>query len=644
METYPDLELLPEPLKESLDSTDSDKQLLAALQRGKFEAFSKFLNQTNANLWYDEPYHSSLLEIACQMKQGKSLIKLLLDSGADPNIKNRVTGMPLLHATARSKNFEVLQVLLEKKGIDTSLKDEEKGTILHWLAGVSEGKSGDKEKIECCLQRLLESNYFQRKHIDDRDISGNTAIYTTMELGFRDRAKLLLSKGADVRVFERGSKIFLSDSISIVNEILDDCLRINDKPPTSKDLKLTFNWKPVIEIVPHIAESKYHRDLLTHPVMKIFLSLNWKLILIYFSIDTIMYLIILLVFTSTIIRLSNCNTINDGGADNNTIGSFSFNNTNITSGMNNCNITTQKYSVIIPLTFLYTRAFGNLCVLGWYYVRLPEKWLDILLMIALFLYDSPSVESAELKRHSSAVALFLGWSELLLMSGRLPQLSVQLEMLRTVTLTFLRYMMGYVTLLIAFALSFYILFRGSSEQNGAEMFTNPFASLLQTVVMFTGEFEVSSLSFETLPYTSHVIFLLFVFLVAIVLLNLLNGLAVGDTEKIRREAKTLSLAARAKLVCRFIRIEFFTDVNVIYPNQRNSIGSVSLRSILDLISKKRQLNGKNKSTGTEEEWSLFKEKLSVLQFRQDELEKKLDSKFDETFRILRQILTDRHEV
>jgi len=82
------------------------------------------------------------------MMNRKEFVKILLDKSADPNIKNRVTGMPLIHATARSGHFEVLQLLLEKEGIDTSLKDNEKRTILHWLVGVSEEKPGDKEKIE----------------------------------------------------------------------------------------------------------------------------------------------------------------------------------------------------------------------------------------------------------------------------------------------------------------------------------------------------------------------------------------------------------------------------------------------------------------------------------------------------------------
>jgi hypothetical protein len=229
---------------------------------------------------------------------------------------------------------------------------------------------------------------------------------------------------------------------------------------------------------------------------------------------------------------------------------------------------------------------------------------------------------------------------MLMLSGRLPLLSVQHEMLRTVSVTFLRFMAGYVTLLIAFAFSFYILFNGNSEQGGAEMFANPPASIFKTFVMFTGEFDASDLPFDTLPYTSHVIFLLFVFLVAIILLNLLNGLAVNDTGEIRKDAETLSLVARAKLIsrieslvnalpkCMKPSVELTEALFVIYPNQRNRIGSAAVRSLIDIISKKKELDEKDKSTGIQEEWRMFQEKFSELQILYEKLQKKLDSVLD----------------
>jgi len=144
------------------------------------------------------------------------------------------------------------------------------------LAGVNERKSGDKEKIEKCFKLLLNLTYIRKKGIDDRNSLGNTPLYITVESGFRDRAKLLLSKSADFRVFESGSKILLPDSMSIVNEILDDYLEDNNKPLTSKDLRLKLNYQPFVNIVPRIAESGLHRELLKHPVTSTFLSIKWR--------------------------------------------------------------------------------------------------------------------------------------------------------------------------------------------------------------------------------------------------------------------------------------------------------------------------------------------------------------------------------
>ena len=514
------------------------------------------------------------------------------------------------------------------------------------MAGVNERKSGDKEKIEKCFKLLLNLTYIRKKGIEDRDSLGNTPLYITVESGFRDRAKLLLSKGADVKVFESGSKILLSDSVSIVNEILDECLQHNEKPLTSKDLQLKLNYQPFVNIVPRITESGLHRDLLTHPVISTFLSIKWENIRFIFFLDMAFYVIFLCFLTVYILYSKPYNTVNDEGAANNTTGPFSFNDSNMTSGINDSNFTSQPNTnrfrflqnlLMIALFLLILRELQQLIVHRWVYIKLLQNWLEILLIISTFVSCSGMVESSKVKLHSSAVALFLGWSELLLLSGRLPLLSVQHEMLRTVSVTFLRFMAGYITLLIAFALSFYILFKGNSEQDGAKMFANPPVSLLKTIVMFTGEFDVSDLSFDTFPYTGHVIFLLFVVLVAIVLLNLLNGLAVSDTGEIRKDAERLSLAARAKLIsrieglvnalpkCMKPSVELKEEMFVIYPNRRNRIGSAAVRPLIDKIRKKKDNNEKDKSTGIQEEWNLFTQKLSELQILQEKLQKKLDS-------------------
>jgi hypothetical protein len=137
-----------------------------------------------------------------------------------------------------------------------------------------------------------------------------------------------------------------------------------------------------------------------------------------------------------------------------------------------------------------------------------------------------------------------------------------------------------------------------------------------------------------------VIFLLFVVLVAVVLLNLLNGLAVNDTVEIRKDAERLSLAARAKLISRIERlvnalpkcmkpsVELKEEMFVIYPNRRNRIGSAAIRSLIEKLRKKNYNIEKNKSTVIQEDWGLLTEKLFELQILQEKLQKKIDPILD----------------
>jgi ankyrin repeat protein len=664
---YPELQpLLPPPLRENLASPDRSTKLLAALQHDRYIDFRDHLDLTNPNPWYDEPYHSTLLEIACQMKNREQFVRLLLRCGSDPNIKHRVTGMPLLHATARSGNLDLLEILLKQENIDVSLTDRDDRTILHWLARISGSESGDKERLERCFELLLGPESRLKVDIDDRDGSGNTALHIAVECEFLDRVLLLLRSGADITKTKHDSSILSSISTSFLEDILDECLETNNEPVTSRNLRLIFRYEFLANMLPHMAECSHLRGLLRHPVISSFLSLKWRQVRLIFFVDVAFYVAFVLFLTAYILLSESDNTLSNGSIANSTNDPLIFSDSYVDSGLNydtryrnsvkyeigDSSPQYLFYPLMILLSLLTVREMFQLITYGKMYILSLENWLELLLISATLISCSGAVHSLELKLHSSAVAILLGWLDLVLLLGRLPLLSVQLEMLRAVTWTFLRFMAGYVLLLMAFALSFYILFKGSLELDGGNMFENPFLSVLKTIVMFTGELEASNLTFKTLPYTSHVIFLLFVFLVAIVLLNLLNGLAVNDTETIRKIAETLSLVARVRLITKLEAVlqtlsrfvtpsEKMTDkIFVLYPNRRpNSIEPTAVRSALRLISKKRQPIKKRTSDHDQADRSVLMAELSALRLRHEELEKTFESKFEETRQILVQILT-----
>lgn len=95
-------------------------------------------------------------------------------------------------------------------------------------------------------------------------------------------------------------------------------------------------------------------------------------------------------------------------------------------------------------------------------------------------------------------------------------------------MNFAKFLMAYSCLLIAFGLSFGVLFASYDS------FHHIILGLMKTVIMMSGELEFEDIFYGekpiSYPVTSHVIFFLFVLLVTIILTNLLVGLAVSDIQ------------------------------------------------------------------------------------------------------------------
>lgn len=77
---------------------------------------------------------------------------------------------------------------------------------------------------------------------------------------------------------------------------------------------------------------------------------------------------------------------------------------------------------------------------------------------------------------------------------------------------------------------------------------------MNTIVVFAIVLEFPDISFGTVRCTSLVIFLLFVFWLAIVWFNLMNGLAIDHAEEIRKNGETLSPVERVRLISEIERV------------------------------------------------------------------------------------------
>jgi hypothetical protein len=171
------------------------------------------------------------------------------------------------------------------------------------------------------------------------------------------------------------------------------------------------------------------------------------------------------------------------------------------------------------------------------------------------------------------VALLLAWMEVILQLGCFYSLAVYNEMMKRVTLNYIKFLFWYLPLILAFSFSFYILYHKEDPSKGkggtfnvistsgnvsfqdkeVNLFRYLNTSLIKTAVMMIGELDASDMSFDN---GSYFVFLFFVFMMTIVLMNLLNGLAVSDTQAIKKDAELVACKAKVKLVHHFESVVF----------------------------------------------------------------------------------------
>jgi len=178
------------------------------------------------------------------------------------------------------------------------------------------------------------------------------------------------------------------------------------------------------------------------------------------------------------------------------------------------------------------------------YLRRTSTFLRVSIIILAIILCVQQFDKGT-KHHCASIVVLLAWFEFLLRIGCIPDCSILMQMLQTVSLTFVKFMSFYSPLIIAFSLCVFTMFRRSCAPH---FYQNVWVTVMKSVLMMNGEYEASDMDFDLLPVTSHVILVIFILLIGVILLNLLSGLAVSDTQAIKNDAETLSLIARVRLI------------------------------------------------------------------------------------------------
>ncbi|KAL1398630.1 hypothetical protein pipiens_008808 [Culex pipiens pipiens] len=185
-----------------------------------------------------------------------------------------------------------------------------------------------------------------------------------------------------------------------------------------------------------------------------------------------------------------------------------------------------------------------------------------------------------------AILIVLAGINIVTHMGSLPStsLSTSIVMLETVSRNFLKSLLIYVIILLAFGFGFFVLYSDSNMQDdsGFSSFKTLESSIIKSLVMLTGELDASAIEFKS-KRASYILFLGFIFLVTLVIANLINGIAVSDISAIRQEAEVIALAKKVKTLAHYEEVNnrfnfnkksffsYYEPQLIVLPRENNKI-------------------------------------------------------------------------
>ncbi|XP_011883144.1 PREDICTED: transient receptor potential cation channel protein painless-like [Vollenhovia emeryi] len=449
-------------------------------------------------------------------------------------------------AAVQHSDHAILQVLLKVE--PSAANDLILNACLELGMPGKRGADSTTDRLEC-LKLILEQ---ENVNVRCSDNKGNTPLHYAAGANCREAVTLLLNRGSYIGHMNKFNVPPVADiSAHTLSRYFDDCLQT--RKDRANEYTIEFNYRCLMpndvpaehdqarraaremEVFKYIAGNGGLKHLLKHPLLSSFLYLKWHRIRHVLYANFVFYVAFYIALHAYILSMTY-----DTQRENKTQAANGDSDRPLESTLRIVwyqNSSLWAITTILLLLFILRETLQFVSCSRRYLTSM-RNWLEV----ALITFTIALLCGAGLQ--VAAVVILLSAWELVILISQHPRLSTGIEMFRTVSFNFMRFLFPYLFLILAFALAFYTLFKDGNDTN----FPDPGLSLFKTVIMLTGEFDASDIPFISHPVWSHIVFMLFVFFIAIVLFNLLNGLAVSDTAEILSKAELVGLISRIRLI------------------------------------------------------------------------------------------------
>ncbi|KAJ7385762.1 Transient receptor putative cation channel sub A member 1 [Desmophyllum pertusum] len=530
------------------------------------------------------PLHS-----AARKGQRKACVTLI-NMGAEVDSRDNNYRTPLMWSVKR-KNIKCALILLDNKA-SVDLQDMDGDSAFHVACG-----QGHADIASLLLDRGASLTL--------RNKQEHTCLDVAAKAGSSDVAMTIVKHRRCVEVENyhtttgQSAISLLIENIPeaaevMLNECVDHSQHLNTSDP---DYTVTYNFK-YLDPGPDVKDSsvrfsavetmiKNKRErLLLHPLTLKFNEWKWaSLGRFVFLFDFVTYLISMILFTIFIVHQRRGQDFRPADHDdkppNTKLSGEAGKNSKLKPSdiyKKETNFTSTVPHIILVFAILHIcKQFFQMYVQRWNYFKYFSNYLTWILHISTALFMVPYVTSpAVLDEWFSSmtdprflwilgiVSIFVCYTNMLLFLRRYRLFGTYISMYIEVTKTVIQVMLVFVFIVVGFALVFHVLFM---EQTG---FHTVHHSILRVLAMMIGELDLGATFIDSIgqrsdknqnpknpfPGVAFLFIFLCLFLLTVALMNLLVGLAVGDTETMKKFATIKRLA---------LQIEYHIQVEDSYP-------------------------------------------------------------------------------
>ncbi|XP_077979943.1 uncharacterized protein LOC144435234 [Glandiceps talaboti] len=505
--------------------------------------------------------------LAIAAKEGNlDAVKILVKNHADIDAVDKNRNTPL-HLSAAAGHYSITKYLLDKGANPTLINDKNQNCLDIASANLQEDTA-----------TAVVQNKRWQDVVSQPGPDGFTSFYT------------LIQRLPDVAlvVLDRCVKYSHSDRTNPALRITYNYQHIDPGPDSDVTLRLKKRWSAVKTMVRQGRE-----DLLKHDVCKTLLEIKWRrfacplFVLDFFCY--IMYLTCLTTYAMTgphMLRIKldehGCAMKLDAPPKN--ASEYYDEGHYIGNRETGWHLTLEIY-ILIFIVANILREMVEMYKLKLHYILEISNYVDWGMYISTFIFILPfSEKPCAAQWKAGAIAVFLSWINLILYFRRIDMFGIYIVMFFQVVKSFMKALVVILLFIAAFTSAFYMLLQK------LEVFSTPWDAAMKVLVMTVGELDYTDMFHSDDADIQHfytvgrVMFVIFIFLMPIVLMNLMVGIAVGDINRVEEGAYIEKVEMQVELIegiertmPRWLQRKFYAAKLVVEPYKQTGLQKLKNR-------------------------------------------------------------------